>query len=64
MSSEGKYTLHTLSPLTTVLYSSNRRPIHERFYFMDGQFRAIEFDSAATTQEVSVACLNIALWSA
>ena len=30
-----------------------RRPIHERFYFTDGQFRALEFDSAATAEEVT-----------
>lgn len=31
-----------------------RRPIHERFYFTDGQFRALEFDSAATAEEVNI----------
>lgn len=29
-----------------------RKPIHTRFHFLDGQFRALSFDSAATTQEV------------
>jgi myosin-7 len=30
----------------------NRKAIHARFHFLDGQFRALSFDSAATTQEV------------
>ena len=30
-----------------------RRSIHARFHFMDGQFRALEFDSLATTEEVN-----------
>eukprot|EP00118_Oscarella_pearsei_P025077 m.307450 g.307450 ORF g.307450 m.307450 type:complete len:2013 (+) comp42307_c0_seq1:102-6140(+) len=29
-----------------------RRLIHARFHFMDGQFRALEFDPSATTEEV------------
>jgi myosin-7 len=35
-----------------VMCVMNRRLIHARFHFMDGQFRALEFDSAATTEEV------------
>lgn len=30
----------------------NRQPIYARFYFMDGEFRALMFDPAATTAEV------------
>eukprot|EP00800_Vazella_pourtalesii_P006621 TRINITY_DN1866_c1_g1_i1.p1 TRINITY_DN1866_c1_g1~~TRINITY_DN1866_c1_g1_i1.p1 ORF type:complete len:833 (-),score=245.32 TRINITY_DN1866_c1_g1_i1:10-2508(-) len=29
-----------------------KNPIHTRFYFMDGQFRALEFDAAANVEEV------------
>ncbi|XP_065184924.1 unconventional myosin heavy chain 6-like [Sycon ciliatum] len=35
-----------------IMCVTNRRKIHARFYFMDGQFRALEFDSASTVEEV------------
>ena len=36
------------------LFLFHRRAIHERFHFMDKQFRALEFDSVATTEEVTL----------
>lgn len=64
---EGKYAQFCMQCLNRTIQTKNRkyppsyrevqciirrRPIHERFYFMDGQFRAIEFDASATTEEV------------
>jgi len=68
LTEEGKFAQFCMQSLTRTMQTKNRkyppsyrevqctirrRPIHERFYFMDGQFRAIEFDASATTQEVS-----------
>lgn len=35
-----------------ILCITKLRPIHSRFFFMDGEFRALMFDAAATTSEV------------
>ncbi|KJE90233.1 myosin-X [Capsaspora owczarzaki ATCC 30864] len=35
-----------------IIQVTQRQKIHARFHFLDGQFRALFFDSAATTQEV------------
>ena len=41
-----------------VLCVSKRQPVYARFHFMDGEYRALVFDSAATTAEVGVcACV-------
>lgn len=64
---EGKYALFCQKCLTRTAKTKNRkyppsrqeilcvarmRPIHARFHFMDGEFRALMFDSADTTQDV------------
>lgn len=35
-----------------VMCVQRRSPIHAKFHFMDGQYRALMFDAASTTQEV------------
>ncbi|EGD81471.1 myosin-X [Salpingoeca rosetta] len=64
---EGKYAQFCQQCLNRTIMNKNRkyppsrqeivcvtkmRPIHARFYFMDGEFRALMFDAAATTAEV------------
>lgn len=64
---EALYAQFALTCLTRTLENKNRKyppssqeimcavrraPIYSRFYFMDGEFRALMFDSAATTAEV------------
>ena len=64
---EGKYAHFSQKALSRTIENKNRKyppsrqevvclvkrqPIHARFHFMDGEFRALPFDSAATTSEV------------
>ena len=64
---EGKYAQFCQKSLARILENKNRKyppsrqevvclvkrqQIHTRFHFMDGEFRALPFDSASTTQEV------------
>jgi hypothetical protein len=42
----------SLTALFQVLCVSKRQPIYARFHFMDGEYRALVFDAAATTNEV------------
>ncbi|EDQ90831.1 uncharacterized protein MONBRDRAFT_15843, partial [Monosiga brevicollis MX1] len=66
-SEEGKWAQFCRTVMARTLQNKNRKyppsqveidcvsamqPIHARFYFMDGEFRALKFDSAATTSEV------------
>jgi hypothetical protein len=64
---EGKYAQFCQKAIQRILETKNRKyppskvevlcivkrqPIHARFHFMDGEFRSLSFDSAATTHEV------------
>lgn len=64
---EGKYAQFAQQCMSRTLENKNRKyppskvemacvvkrsPIYSRFYFMDGEFRAMMFDAASTTQEV------------
>ncbi|RDD47470.1 Unconventional myosin heavy chain 6 [Trichoplax sp. H2] len=65
---QGKYAQFCLKGLARVREKKNRkfapsikeikclirrRPMHARFYFMDGEFRALEFDSVTTIDEIT-----------
>jgi len=64
---EGKYAQYCQKALSRIVENKNRKyppsrqevlcvvkrqQIHTRFHFMDGEFRALPFDSASTTNEV------------